>query len=363
LIALIPEHSGVEVLQHLSSREARWLRRISAVGCTAVVFALIILAALHTTANDHTSVNIAKPVTGRWHDDFARAAAEAKRLNKPLLVHFYADWCLPCKRMERESLGNPVLLQQLGTRIVGVKVNFDQQKQLARRFNIRTLPGDVILAPDGSILAQSSGYQPLGKYSQQVAAANNRFAKTAPAGPAIASQPSGTVNGSNGKTQWPLIVARPTSQKKSRSTAPVVRVPKPLLGMEGFNPVSLFKQRKWQKGVLKFAARYKGIEYRLNSVQELREFLTTPERFAPQLLGCDPVILQETDRGRIGTTKHAAYFDGRLYLFVNAQTRAKFKKQPLRYIRTQHVLLLEEKTEKKRSPRRRARVFSDGDFE
>jgi len=357
------------VLQHLSSREARWLRRISAVGCTAVVFTLIILAALHTTANDHTSVNIAKPVTGRWHNDFARAAAEAKRLNKPLLVHFYADWCLPCKRMERESLSNPALLQQLGTRIVGVKVNFDQQKELGRRFNIRSLPGDVILTPDGTILAQSSGYQSPGKYSQQLAAANNQFTKSVGPDPAIAkrsndtARPNDTVNGRNEKTQWPLIVATPTSRKKHVAPKPTVRVQKPPLGMEGFNPVSLFKHRKWQKGIVKFAARYKGIEYRVNSAQELKEFLTTPERFAPRLLGCDPVILQETDRGLNGTTKHAAYFDGRLYLFINAQNRAKFKKQPLRYTRTQHVLLLEEKTEKKRSLRRRARAFSDGDFE
>jgi YHS domain-containing protein len=265
--------------------------------------------------------------------------------------------------MERESLGNPAVLQQLGRRIVGVKVNYDQQKQLARRFDIRTLPADVILAPDGTVLAQSSGYQSLRKYTLQVAAANNRFAKMALAGPAIASQPSDTVSRRNGETQWPLIVARPRSQKKSRSAATVVRVPKPLFGMEGFNPVLLFKQRKWQKGVARFAARYKGIEYRLNSAQERKEFLATPERFAPQLLGCDPVILEETDRGLTGSTKHAAYFDGRLYLFINAQTRAKFKKQPLRYTRTRHVLLFEEKAEEKRSLRRRARAFSDRDVE
>lgn len=338
------------MLQHPSSRESRWLRRISKVVVAIVVFALMLLTALRAVADD------AKPVTGRWHNDFAQASAEAKRLNKPLLVHFFAGWCLPCKRMERESLSNPALLQQLGHRVVGVKVNFDQQKELARRFNIRTLPGDVVLAPDGTILAQSSGYQTLQSYFQQLAVADNRFAKRIGSDPTIATLPNDTADGGNRKTRWPLIVATPTSRSRSGSTKPViqrtVRVAMPPLGMEGFNPVALYKHRKWQKGIAKFAAHYKGIEYRLNSARELQQFLATPERFAPQLLGCDPVVLQETDRAQNGTTKHAAYFDGRLYLFINAQTRAKFKQHPMRYTRTQHVLLLEDESAKKKSLRR-----------
>lgn len=338
------------MLQHPSSRESRWLRRISAVVFAIVVIAVVLLTALRAVAND------TKPVTGRWHNDFAQASAEAKRLNKPLLVHFYADWCLSCKRMERESLSNPAVVQQLGHRVVGVKVNFDQEEELARRFNIRTLPGDIVLAPDGTILAQSSGYQTLRSYSHQLAVANNRFAKSIGADPTIATRPNDTAGDGNRRNRWPLIVATPTSRTKSRTTKPViqrtVRVPKPPLGMEGYNPVALYEHRKWQKGIAKFAARYKSIEYRVNSDEELQQFLTTPERYAPQLLGCDPVVLQETDRALNGSTKHAAYFDGRLYLFINAQTRAKFKQHPTRYTRTRHVLLLEDESVKKRTLRR-----------
>ena len=287
-------------------------------------------------------------LVGQWHKNFEQAEAEAKRLNKPLLIHFYADWCLPCKRMDHESLGNPAVLRMLGRQIVGVKVNIDKQKHVALRFKVQSLPGDIILDPNGKVLAQSKGYQPTQKYLGQLFAASNRFLKSPAANPPIAKQRP-KIN------KKPLIIARPNSRPQPKPTTPVklkrVSVKKPPLGMDGYNPVALFAQRKWMKGDRRFAALYKGIEYRFNSAAEQKQFLITPAKFAPQLLGCDPVVLHETDRARSGGAKYAAYFDGRLYLFVGNNTRLKFKQQPLRYTRTQHVLLLDDETKKSRTKR------------
>jgi YHS domain-containing protein/thiol-disulfide isomerase/thioredoxin len=274
-------------------------------------------------------------------------------LNKPLLIHFYADWCLPCKRMEHESLGHPALLQQLGRQFVGVKVDIDKRKDIARRFKITSLPGDLVLTPDGEKLAQSSGYQATQKYFKQLAAANVKFSQQFGEDTSIAAGPKDNSDRKNGR---PLIVARPASRDKANSKQPMflksVRVPKPPLGMDGYNPVALYLHRRWQKGDAKYRALYKGIEYRFNSEAEQQQFLVSPERFAPQLLGCDPVILQETDRALNGGTKYAAYFEGRLYLFVNERTRLKFKQQPQLYTKTQHVLRLEDDTSRSRTRRR-----------
>ena len=34
-----------------------------------------------------------------WLTDFDAALAEAQELKRPLLIHFYTDWCPPCRRM------------------------------------------------------------------------------------------------------------------------------------------------------------------------------------------------------------------------------------------------------------------------
>ena len=71
---------------------------------------------------------------------------------------------------------------------------------------------------------------------------------------------------------------------------------------------------------------------------ELRQFRANPERYAPKLLGCDPVLLNETDRAIAGKIDFGAYFDGELYFFVSAKSRKIFRAKPLRYTRTRHVL-------------------------
>jgi len=56
---------------------------------------------------------------------------------KPVLVDFYADWCVPCRLM------TPVLKtvkEDLRDQVWIVKVNVDRNPVLASRYNIRSIP-------------------------------------------------------------------------------------------------------------------------------------------------------------------------------------------------------------------------------
>jgi thioredoxin 1 len=59
---------------------------------------------------------------------------------KPILIDFYADWCGPCK-----MLGS--ILEQLSRDYKGamiVKINVDDNQNLAARFAIRSIPTMII---------------------------------------------------------------------------------------------------------------------------------------------------------------------------------------------------------------------------
>jgi thiol:disulfide interchange protein len=84
-----------------------------------------------------------------WMKDFDTAQSESQRLNRPLLIHFHADWCVPCRRMDRDVLSSPELAEQFQQAFVGVKVDADQHPELLKRFGVRSLPADVVVSPDG----------------------------------------------------------------------------------------------------------------------------------------------------------------------------------------------------------------------
>ena len=72
------------------------------------------------------------------------------------VVDFYADWCGPCKML------GPVLesLSQELTDVKFVKVNVDDEMDLAQEYGIMSIPA-VFLFKNGEAVAQSIGLKPL----------------------------------------------------------------------------------------------------------------------------------------------------------------------------------------------------------
>jgi thioredoxin 1 len=81
--------------------------------------------------------------------------ASLKSQDKPLLIDFYADWCGPCRMV------SPVIDEIAKERediIVG-KVNVDSEPELARLFEVYSIPTLVVIK-DGRIVNRASGARP-----------------------------------------------------------------------------------------------------------------------------------------------------------------------------------------------------------
>ncbi|WP_339731921.1 thioredoxin family protein [uncultured Gimesia sp.] len=278
-------------------------------------------------------MSINQSLAGEWMHDFRAAQKQAQDKDLPLLLHFHASWCGPCHQMDRTVLNTQAVKNQFGKRIIAVKIDSDENQQLVSRFNVRSLPSDILLTPTGTIIKRVDGMQPQNEYLSFLGRGASRYENDRRVYMARNSKQE-LMPRKNSQEQFETTddIRPPTEQKTY-----VARMPSKI-GLEGYSPVSLTRDRKWNKGQEELSWPYQGITYLLSSRTELELFKNDPGRYAPQLLGCDPVILNKKDRAIPGNTKYGAYYDQNLFLFVDIESREEFKKNPDRFSRTMHVL-------------------------
>jgi YHS domain-containing protein len=113
-------------------------------------------------------------------------------------------------------------------------------------------------------------------------------------------------------------------------------------GMDGFCPVYLRQKGSLKLGSDQYETVYQGIRYQFVSEANRLQFLKDPAKYAPQDLGCDPVILTKEHRALAGDVRLRLWFDGRLYLFSSDESQVEFRTRPLRYSQMRSAVKAED---------------------
>lgn len=104
------------------------------------------------------------------------------------------------------------------------------------------------------------------------------------------------------------------------------------LALDGFCAVALGEEDRWAAGDSRWSVLYGRHRYLFSGPAERDRFLNNPQRYAPVSEGFDPVVLGEDGRSVLGRTDFCVVFEGRLYMFSNASSLARFRQNPRHYI-------------------------------
>ncbi|PKO50615.1 MAG: thiol:disulfide interchange protein, partial [Betaproteobacteria bacterium HGW-Betaproteobacteria-21] len=105
------------------------------------------LAVLRTTAAAADRLPTFDKVSSVAELDARLAAAD-----RPVMLDFYADWCVSCKEMERYTFSDPQVAERMGRMLLlkaDVTANTEEHKALLKRFGLFGPPGIIFFDPQG----------------------------------------------------------------------------------------------------------------------------------------------------------------------------------------------------------------------
>ncbi len=94
----------------------------------------------------------------QWNTDLNSGLLIAQKSDKLVFVDFYADWCGYCKELDENTYTDTNVQQRLSQKYILVKINVDQNPDLASKYNVYGLPTLVILDANGNEIKRQEGY-------------------------------------------------------------------------------------------------------------------------------------------------------------------------------------------------------------
>ena len=88
-----------------------------------------------------------KVIEQNFHDALELAIEE----NKLLLIDFYTDWCVPCKKLDEVVFKNDSVQTKLGNDFILLKYNAEEDSiyHLAKKHHVNSYPTGLILNKEG----------------------------------------------------------------------------------------------------------------------------------------------------------------------------------------------------------------------
>ncbi len=95
--------------------------------------------------------------SGNWKD----VVAEAKSTGKPVFIDVYTSWCMPCKKMAKETFTQKEVGDYFNVHFVNYQIDAEKGEgiSIARQYKITAYPTCLFVLPDGKLVHSFLGFQ------------------------------------------------------------------------------------------------------------------------------------------------------------------------------------------------------------
>ena len=344
--------------------------------------AVIVLAAAMVLCRSGAAAEIS------WSTDIEDSLHRADSSSQLVFMEFTADWCVFCKKMEKNTFTNDEVTQRISSNFVAVKVDADQNKDLVKDLGIKGLPAILIVSPDLKVIERISGFQTpevlISKLDAIMAAHPDKGKPTALA--SSGNTPKRSMNRASQPEQFEAdaVASRPVTRELefeaitqeeaprvgNRQTASLSKrplfddasgqQPKPAItetvttdsesffktisreqesgeepteksgpAFNGLCIVSAVEGRELVNGTADNQIDYRGHTLYFSSTVNKERFLSEPDAFWPMLDGTCAVTLLESERRAEGSLEFAAVFRKRIWLFTSQEAMRAFLHDPI----------------------------------
>ncbi len=95
-----------------------------------------------------------------FNGSWVQLLQEAQKQKRPIFVDIYAEWCGPCKMLERSTFPNPELGAYVAKHYIAYRLDGEKGEgpKIANRYRVRAYPTMLFLDPSGKELGRQVGF-------------------------------------------------------------------------------------------------------------------------------------------------------------------------------------------------------------
>ncbi len=143
----------------------------------ALTLSLVVLSSVWAVADPLGAQADPKKSKIPWRTDLKNALEEAQKEGKMVLLHFGADWCTWCKKMDTDTFASSDVAGACAKSFVSVDIDVDKNKDLVKKYQIERVPTAAVLLPEGDLIEVLDGYVAAGEFKEWLGHVSEDFAR------------------------------------------------------------------------------------------------------------------------------------------------------------------------------------------